>query len=670
LAALLVLPAAPAWAGGFTVKPLSWDVVVGPQDDTRCRVAGALFTPHGASPAAPVPAIMATNGFGGSYHDQAEMAREFASRGYAFLTYSGLGFGGSGCKITIDDRDFDGKAASQLITFLGGGKAATDGTRVDFVRRDARGSDGRPYEHDPRIGMVGGSYGGQVQFAAAGIDPRLDTIVPLITWNDLSYSLQPNNTAFARGVTGQVPGVNKFAWSTLFFAVGVGRGLQFADEDPARLAPCPNFDSRICPGKIVLDATGAPNAATTAALRHASVASFIDRIRIPTFLIQGQADTLFNLQEAVATYRSLKAQGTPVKLAFSRFGHSGSAAKGELDLRFQKESHLGRQVLEWFEHQLKGDPRAPSLDVTFFRDWVAYDGVATPAYGRAPAYPVGRALGLRLSGDGSLRREDEPVQDGSATFATTAVGAPTSYTELSALDPGATPVDTPGTSTAFSTPPLAEDLDVVGVPAARLRIQAPVHAVTGLATDVSGLVFFLRLEDVAPDGTVVLKHKLVSPVRVADPSVPVDVELPGIVHRFAKGHRLRLVAYGGDLSYRAGNVPGPVSIVTSGDRPSMLELPVAVEGRDYGAVVGATAPTGTCAKPRRVVLQVARRFRARLRSARVVVGGETVARLSRKRSRARVSLTGRPGRRVAVRIVMRLRDGRTVTDVRRLRVCR
>ena len=51
--------------------------------------------------------------------------------------------------------------------------------------------------------MTGGSYGGQIQFAAAAYEHehgtnRLDAIVPLITWNDLSYSLGPEEQQPAR----------------------------------------------------------------------------------------------------------------------------------------------------------------------------------------------------------------------------------------------------------------------------------------------------------------------------------------------------------------------------------------------------------------------------------------------------------------------------------------
>ncbi|MGH8971536.1 MAG: CocE/NonD family hydrolase, partial [Actinomycetes bacterium] len=78
------------------------DVVVGPEDDQTCTIVFDLYRPSTATAAAPVPAILTTNGFGGSKDDQAEIGQSFGERGYAVLSYSGLGFGGSDCKITLD----------------------------------------------------------------------------------------------------------------------------------------------------------------------------------------------------------------------------------------------------------------------------------------------------------------------------------------------------------------------------------------------------------------------------------------------------------------------------------------------------------------------------------------------------------------------------------------
>ena len=348
LAAALALFAVPtaAHAEPFSVKTLHFAVKTGPNDDIACDIVGDLYRPASATAANPAPAILTTNGFGGSKDDQADFGKSFAARGYVVLSYSGLGFGGSGCKITLDDRDYDGKAGSQLLTFLGGGMAATDGTKVDYVKTDSVGSDGKHHAFDPRVGMVGGSYGGQIQFAIAGIDPRLDTIIPIITWNDLSYSLAPNNTSFLRGVSYQTPGIEKFQWTSLFFGLGIADGMTGASADPSRNVGCPNFDNRACASKVQMDLTGAPNDATIAFARHASVTSFLPDIRIPTLLAQGEADTLFNLQEAVATYEALKAAGTPVKMIWQSWGHSGgdSEATGELDMKNPESTYEGRDV--------------------------------------------------------------------------------------------------------------------------------------------------------------------------------------------------------------------------------------------------------------------------------------------------------------------------------------
>src|SRR3954468_5184370 len=197
----LALAAVPAQAADYDIKTLHFDVVTGPMNDQHCDVVGDLYRPASATKANPAPAILTTNGFGGSKDDQADIAKLAAGRGYVVLSYSGLGFGGSGCKITLDDRDYDGQAGSQLVTYLG---------KLGYVKTDETAVDGQHHPNDPRVGMIGGSYGGQIQFAVAGIDPRVDTIIPIITWNDLSYSLAPNNTSFDHGVTYQTPGIEKF----------------------------------------------------------------------------------------------------------------------------------------------------------------------------------------------------------------------------------------------------------------------------------------------------------------------------------------------------------------------------------------------------------------------------------------------------------------------------
>jgi len=87
-------------------------------------------------------------------------------------------------------------------------------------------------------------------------------------------------------------------------------------------------------------------------------------------------------------------------------------------------------------------------------------------------------------------------------------------------------------------------------------------------------LFFAKVYDVAPDGTVDLVHRLVAPVRVFDASKPVSVTLPGIVHRYAKGHRIEFVMAATDAAYKNAYAVQPVTVSSSTTAPSTLTFPV------------------------------------------------------------------------------------------------
>ena len=571
-----------------SVTTLHFKVTVGP-DGSVCDIVGDLYRPSTATAQHPAPAILTTNGFGGSKADQAYLGEAAGKLGYVTLSYSGLGFGGSGCQITLDDPSYDGVAASQLISFLGGasGIAYTDAGHtaaypaVTFVARDVKAHDGKRYANDPRVGMVGGSYGGEIQFAAAGVDPRLDAIVPMITWNDLSYSLAPNNTDFYRGVSSRTPGVLKMDWPLLFSALGMADGVEGAQADPSRLAPCPNFAWPVCPSLVSAIALGYATEPTIDFLRHASVTTYLSKIRIPTLLMQGQNDTLFDLQEAAATYQALKSQGTPVSMVWQSWGHSdGTPAKGEFASDGSVFStYEGQRILAWFDHYLKGLPVSTGPAFAYYRDWVPFSGSGpdTVQYGTAPAYPVGGPVTAYLSGSSSLVFGQAQVQSGTTPVAALPL-VPTSYSETSEfqsqLPDGLPPAtDAPGTSASWTTAPLASPLDVVGIPTALLHVTSAA-ALTQYAGPAGMLTFYAKVYDVAPDGTATLINRLVSAVRVSDASQPVTVQLPGIVHRFAAGHSLRFTVASSDAAFRNATVPQPFLVTTSALAPGTLTLPV------------------------------------------------------------------------------------------------
>ena len=572
---------ASATAAKYSVQTLHFLVHVGPHRATACDIVGQLYLPAAASPTHRVPAILTTNGFGGSDADQAPFAEREATHGYGVLSYSGLGFGASACPITLDDPSYDGVAASQLVTYLGGGGgiAFTDSMhavaapRLNDIVHDARDHDGVARAHDPRVGMWGGSYGGEIQFAAADVDPRIDALNPQITWNDLSYSLGPNNATVPGDVTVSDPGATKLTWGLVFSSVGVVDGVQYASSDPERLVGCPNFAPFVCPALVTGGTTGYFQPSAIAAFRHASVESYVQNIKIPVLLDQGEDDTLFNLNEAVTTYKALRAQGTPVSMMWRLQGHSGGTPSAA-GLAYENS-----RIQSWFNHYLKGRTSSTGPRFAYYRDW-------TGTFAQSNSYPVGSARnyylsGGSLTGGGDLVDSAGAVASGSQSFTTPPFGPPTTLSDLDALGaelPAGTNLDVPdtnvpGTCATWQTPALTKDTDVVGSPQLTIDIDTP--TATGDLGPAGQTVLFAKVYDVAPDGTESLIHGLVAPFRVADPSKPVHVTLPGIAHRFPAGDRIRLVVAGGDTNYRGGLTPTPVTIASSGSSGQVLSMPVA-----------------------------------------------------------------------------------------------
>jgi predicted acyl esterase len=534
-----------------------------------CDIVYDLYVPDDASADHPVPAILTTNGFGGSKDDQASVADLFAKHDYEVLSYSGLGFGGSGCNIELDSPEWDGKAASELVTLLA--------ARPE-VAKDAPG--------DPVIGTWGGSYGGGFQFALAAVDPRIDAMIPQITWNDLSYSLGPNNGPDSLSGGATPPGAMKYEWTELFTGLGIAQPAENPGTSGNPPTGCPGYDRQICQAQAESTALGYAPPDVVALLQHASAEYELfknaDAHVPPMMLMQGQNDTLFNINEAVANYEAAKRRGAPVKLVLKEAGHSGGAAAGEVDDSDPAKGYLDQLYLNWYDHYLKHEPVDTGPEVEWFRDWATYDthGSAQPAYASAPQWPVGPAQQLFLSGGsngngGDLVGDAGKVATGSQTVLNPPGGETGSYSETSAVGPVTGPTDVPGTFASWTTAPLTTDTDVVGIPKVTVSISAPQASNLDPTTEV---VLYAKLYDVAPDGTKTMVHGLVAPSRIADLSKPVTLSLPGEVHRYGAGHQIELVLSTTDSAYIGSRVPGPITISTDKTNPSVLSLPLAPAG--------------------------------------------------------------------------------------------
>ena len=313
LLALGIAPAALAQDAGATrEQALRIEVRDGPGRTQPQSLDATLYLPA----ATPAPAVLLAHGFGQTKDAVAGEARSLAARGYVVLAWSARGFGASTGQIALDAPDYEVADASQLVDWLA--------ARPE-VRLDGPG--------DPRVGVMGGSYGGALALLLAGYDRRVDVAVPLITWNDLGQALFPNDGA-AAPVTAGTPspgaggsdGVFKRSWASLFFGIGSGSGRGASAPAPD---VCGRFLPEVCAGYVEAVRTGREPPALAAYLAGASPASVAGRITAPTLLVQGENDTLFGLDQADATARQIAAGGGTVAVAWFNGGHDGGTSTSD-----------------------------------------------------------------------------------------------------------------------------------------------------------------------------------------------------------------------------------------------------------------------------------------------------------------------------------------------------
>ncbi|RZL65390.1 MAG: ABC transporter ATP-binding protein, partial [Rhodococcus sp. (in: high G+C Gram-positive bacteria)] len=287
----------------------------------------------------------------------------------------------------------------------------------------------------------------------------------------------------------------------------------------------------------------------------------------------------FNLNEGIANYRALQAQGTETKMIWQSWGHSDSSpAPGELDLKNLNpvtQYETGR-ISAWFERYLKDRPVDTGPEFAYFRDWVKYLGNAKPAYATSASFPVGSLKPYYLSGK-NLVTSSTGLTKATQSILTAPAGLPTSLSALDAISYFAAisvpEADLPGTTATWDTASLTRSVNVAGSPKLTLQVSSPIAAATQQAGAPGQLVLFIRVQDVAPDGTATDINNLTAPVRVPDVTKPFNVTMPAFVHQFATGHRIRLVVASSSLNYRGGLMSNVV-MIDSGKAGQVLKLPV------------------------------------------------------------------------------------------------
>ena len=240
--------------------------------------------------------------------------------GYNVVTWDPRGEYASSGILQLDNPFYEGRDVSALITWL----ASETPAQLN--------ADG-----DPRLGMVGGSYGGGIQMTT--VDPRIDAIVPSIAWNSLNASIYPSQ-------------IFKTGWANVLALGLFGSGAR--------------INTQIYEGVLTGNLLGLITESGQAALASTGPTVLLNQLRAPVMFVQGTVDALFPLAESITNAQTVLANPyvTPVKMIWFCGGHG--ICLDPTDIGAQGLSIEG-DTLEWLDSWVKAGT-APA-EIPNFQWW-------------------------------------------------------------------------------------------------------------------------------------------------------------------------------------------------------------------------------------------------------------------------------------------------------------
>ncbi|HET8929273.1 MAG TPA: CocE/NonD family hydrolase [Acidimicrobiales bacterium] len=229
--------------------------------------------------------------------------------GYNVATWDPRGFGESEGTVTVDSIDYEAKDVSTLIDWV----SAQDGVQLDDPG-------------NPRLGMVGMSYGGGIQYVTAASDCRVDVITPTIAWNSLATSLYPAETY-------------KAGWGELLVSI----------------AATAKLDPHITSANADATATGVLNQDDRTWFLDRGPDDVLADIHVPTLIVQGTVDNLFPLSEGVRNAEALSANGIPLAMTWFCGGH------GVCNNDADPDGYVADAVMNWLARYLDDDADADTV---------------------------------------------------------------------------------------------------------------------------------------------------------------------------------------------------------------------------------------------------------------------------------------------------------------------
>ena len=391
------------------------------------------------------------------------------------------------------------------------------------------------------MALVGISHGGGVSLLTAARDRRVDVLIPIFAWGDLAQALEPNAAVGVRG-----PGVLKLGWGSQLFAAGLGNARP--------RTPCGGLAADVCGAWTRAARDGSFDATARALLDERSPQRVASKLRVPTLFIQGQMDSLFDLDQVLPLARALERGSTPTRVEWLRAGHDLSPSR-------ETQRHMDAAMRRWLDRHLRRnqtEPTGPRFTVQLG---------AGRGYANTPEIPPRtKDLAVPLA-------PDDRDRDGFIRMVTPPAGLPAAATTLPGLGDITRFADAiapaAGQRARFTSERLTRGLEIVGAPTVRLRLRGSAPEAT----------LFVHLVDIGARGQELIPRGLVAPIRVqgvpgldASTATEVEVRLPQIAWRVAPGHRLAVEVASTDSSLDVGVAPATWDVALAAD--ARLRVPL------------------------------------------------------------------------------------------------
>ena len=456
----------------------------------------------------PAAAILIAHGFGGTKDSVSADAKYFTDKGFIVLTWSARGFGKSTGLIQMNSMAAEVADSSALISEL---------ARNKNVIQDKTG--------DPRVAIMGASYGGANALLTASADTRVDAVIADITWSNLEQSLFPQSA-----VNISENGPFKKIWAGTFFTAVTLQSAFLGECGSLSLNFCSTYQSAVLQGQL--------SKAQRALLASISPINYAESITAPSLLTQGQADSLFPLSESYKTAQIISASHpkTPLSMIWHGAGHDGGNSQVD---------YLRNQSVKWLKRYLNNEKLSfPAFQFTKSNGSISLqDTTVIPKVFNSPELPFVTAP------------MEIPLLTPVAALAFPIGGIPSAISALPGIGAasgiaasvisafaGFSPAFLPGQSGFLESAPLKKSLSIVGPSSVRVRITS---------TQPDATLFFSLVKK-SPSGVITQPNGIVAPIQIsnlANTDGEITIELPAVVLDASQGDVIALGISSTDQGY-------------------------------------------------------------------------------------------------------------------------